>query len=219
MIRAEKTMPTDLDPRNVVSWYGTRSPRSGTGMIRLGEALMATGRRDEGATLIRKGWIDYNFSPFDENQIVAAHGDLLSPADQKARLDRLLARDDTAGANRQLRRVDSATQRVANVRLKIKAGTSNATVKALVASLPESARNAPELVFEEARALRRPGDDETAWALMASAPSNKEGLVLPERWAVERGIMARDAMKVGKRDLAYQLASAPALDADSGAAF
>jgi len=219
MIRAEKAMPTDLDPRDVVSWYGTRSPRSGSGMIRLGEALMATGRRDEGAALIRKGWIDYNFSPFDENQIVAAHGDLIGPADQKARLDRLLARDDTVGANRQLRRVDAATQRVAAVRLKIKAGTSNATVKALVASLPDSARNDPELTFEEARALRRRGDDETAWALMASAPSNKEGLVLPERWAVERGIMARDAMKVGKRDLAYQLASAPALDADSGAAF
>ncbi len=196
-IRAEKTMPTDLDPRNVVSWYGTRSPRSGTGMIRL----------------------DYNFSPFDENQIVAAHGDLLSPADQKARLDRLLAREDTAGANRQLRRVDSATQRVANVRLKIKAGASNATVKALVASLPESARNDPELVFEEARALRRRGDDETAWALMANAPANKEDLVLPERWAAERGIIARDALKAGKPELAYRFASAPALDADSGAPF
>ena len=218
-IRAEKAMPIDLDPRNVVSWYGNRTPRSGTGMIRLGEALMATARRDEGAALIRKAWIDYNFSPFDENQIVAAHGDLLSPADQKARLDRLLAREDTVGANRQLRRVDSATQRVANVRLKIKAGASNATVKALVASLPESARSDPELVFDAARTLRRRGDDETAWALMATAPSNKEDLVLPERWAAERGIMARDALKARKPDLAYQLASLPALDADSGASF
>src|SRR5258707_9773761 len=113
-------------------------------MIRLGEALMATGRRDEGATLIRKGWIDYNFSPFDENQIVSAHGDLLGPAEQKARLDRLLARDDTAGANRQLRRVDAAAQRIANVRLKIKAGASTASVKALLASLPDSARDDPE---------------------------------------------------------------------------
>jgi soluble lytic murein transglycosylase len=55
--------------------------------------------------------------------------------------------------------------------------------------------------------------------LMASAPSNKEALVLPDRWAIERGIMARDALKAGKRDFAYQLASAPALDADSGTAF
>src|ERR1700682_6454478 len=177
---------------------------------------MAAGKRDEGSALIRKGWIDYNFSPFDENQIVASHGDLIGPADQKARLDRLLAREDTAGANRQLRRVDAATQRVANVRLKVKAGGSSASVKALVASLPESARNDPELVFEEARALRRRSDDAAAWALMASAPANKEDLVLPERWAAERGIMARDALKAGKADLAYQLASAPALDADSG---
>jgi soluble lytic murein transglycosylase len=218
-IRAEKSMPADLDPKTVISWYANRSPRSGTGIIRLGEALIATGRRDEGAALIRKAWTDYNFSPFDENQIAAAHGDLLGPAEQKARLDRLLAREDTAGANRQLRRVDAATQRVANVRLKIKAGASNATVKALIASLPESARTDPELVFDAARTLRRRGDDETAWALMATAPSNKEDLVLPERWVVERGIMARDALTARKPDLAYQLASAPALDADSGASF
>ena len=218
-IRAERAMPSDLDPREIVSWYGNRSPHSGTGMIRLGGALMATGKRDEGAALIRKGWIDYNFSPFDENQIVAAHGDLISAADQKARLDRLLARDDAAGANRQMRRVDAAAQRAANVRLKIKAGGSSASVKALVASLPESARNDPELVFEAARALRRRGDDAAAWALMANTPTNKGDLVLPELWAAERGIMARDALKAGKPDLAYQFASTPALDADSGTAF
>ena len=115
---------------------------------------MGTGRREDGAALIRKGWIDYNFSPFDENQLVTAHGDLLGPAEQKARLDRLLARDDTVGANRQLRRVDAAAQRIATVRLKIKAGTSSANVKALVASLPDSLRNDPELVFEAARSAR-----------------------------------------------------------------
>jgi soluble lytic murein transglycosylase len=218
-IRAERAMPADLDPRDIVAWYGNRSPHSGTGMIRLGEALMATGKRDEGAALIRKGWIDYNFSPFDENQVVAAHGDLIGPVDHKARLDRLLARDDTAGATRQMRRVDAATQRVANVRLKIKAAGSSAGIKTLVASLPESARSDPELVFEAARALRRRGDDAAAWALMANTPTNKEDLVLPELWAAERGIMARDALKTGKPDLAYQFASKPALDADSGTAF
>ena len=98
--------------------------------------------------------------------------DLIGPAEQKARLDRLLARDDSVGANRQLRRVDAAAQRIATVRLKIKAGTSSANVKALVASLPDSLRNDPELVFEAARALRRRGEDEAAWALMANAPSS-----------------------------------------------
>jgi soluble lytic murein transglycosylase len=218
-IRAERAMPADLDPREVVAWYGNRSPHSGTGMIRLGEALMASGKRDEGAALIRKGWIDYNFSPFDENQVVAAHGDLIGPADHKARLDRLLARDDAAGATRQMRRVDAATQRIANVRLKIKAGGSSAGIKALIASLPESACNDPELVLETARALRRRGEDAAAWALMANTPTNKEDLVLPELWAAERGIMARDALKAGKPDMAYQFASRPALDADSGTAF
>src|SRR2546423_7325229 len=144
---------------------------------------------------------------------------LSMPAGQEAGLVRLQSRHNPLGANRQLPRVDAAAQRIATVRLKIKAGTSTANVKALVASLPDSARSDPELVFEAARALRRRGEDEAAWALMANAPSNKEDLVLPERWAAERGIMARDALKAGKAELAYQFASTPALDADAGATF
>ena len=53
VIRAEKAMPPDYAPAQVIAWYGTRLPLSGTGMIRLGEALMQTGRSADGAALIK----------------------------------------------------------------------------------------------------------------------------------------------------------------------
>ena len=216
-IRAEKTMPAEFDSNAVIGWYANRAPLSGLGMIRLGTALMETGKRAEGEALIRKAWIERTFTPADENDIVAAHDDVLGPPEQKARLLRLLANDDIGGARRQMQRVDAATQRLANGLLKIKA--SPATAKAVLASFPESARNDPELLFEAARALRRRGQDEDAWALMTKAPVDKDALVLAERWSVERQIMARDALRAGQPDLAYQFASAPALDADVGATF
>lgn len=218
-IRAEKAMPDDMEPSEVIRWYGNRAPLSGTGTIRLGAALMAVGRRQEGAELIRKGWVEYTFSPYDENQICSTYESILGPAEQKARLDQLLAREDSGGATRQLRRVDAETQRLANARLKIKASPSVATVKSVLASLPQSALSDTELMFDAARALRRREQDEDAWALMAKAPSNKDILVLPERWSVERSIMARDALRAGKLELAYQFASTPALDSASGTTF
>jgi soluble lytic murein transglycosylase len=215
-IRAEKTMP-DLDPKDVIAWYANRPPLSGIGMIRLGDALMQSGQNAEGAALIRKAWIEYTYSPFDENEIVAAHGNVLGAAEQKARLDHLLARDDIGGAKRQMLRVDAETQRLANARLKIKA--SPATVKTVLASLPQSAQANPEFLLDVARALRKRGEDEQAWVVMEKAPSNKSALAIAERWSAERQIMARDALKAGKLDLAYRFASTPQLDPSAGATF
>src|SRR4029078_6251761 len=44
---AEKTMRVE-DPRQVIAWYGTQTPQTARGKIRLGEALMATGEQDRG---------------------------------------------------------------------------------------------------------------------------------------------------------------------------
>ncbi len=74
-------------------------------------------------------------------------------------------------------------------------------------------------MFDVARALRRHGDDDDAWVVMEKAPTDKQSLVFPERWSVERQIMARDALKVADVDLAYRFAAAPVLDSSSGATF
>ena len=210
-------MPAELDPRDVIAWYANHPPLSGVGNIRLGAALMDMGKRTEGAALMRKGWIDFTFSPFDEKVIVAAHGDVLGGPEHKARLLKLLGHDDIGGAKRQMQRVDSDTRRLANALLQIKA--SPATAKQVLASFPDSARNAPELLFEAARALRRRNQDEAAWELMAQAPTDKQDMAVAERWSAERQIMARDALKAGRLELAYQLASTPALGPESGSAF
>jgi soluble lytic murein transglycosylase len=215
--RAERTMPDDLDPRDVIAWFNAHPPVSGMGNVRLGAALMDTGKRAEGVALIRKGWFEFTFSPFDENRIAGTYANVIGPAEHRTRLLKQIARDDLGGAKRQMLRVDADTRRLANALIQLKA--SPATVKPLLASLPESIRNDPELMFEAARALRRRNQDQDAWALMAKTPERKDAMAAPERWSVERQIMARDALKTGKNELAYQLASTPALDADAGTTF
>lgn len=217
LIRAEKAMPGELDPAQVIAWYGNRAPLSGPGMIHLGEAQMSAGRIADGIALIRRGWIEFTYAPFDESNVEAAHGDILTPDVEKLRLDHLLARGDVGGARRQLARVSAAQRRLANARLEIQANPAN--VKTVLAGLPLAARADPEFMFDVARGLRRHGDDDQAWVVMEKAPTDKNALVLPERWSTERQIMARDALKAGDVDLAYRFASAPVLDSSSGAPF
>jgi soluble lytic murein transglycosylase len=216
LMRAEKAMPY-LTPAQVIAWYGSRKPLSGPGTVHLGEALLASGRTAEGAAMIQRAWIQFNWSPPEESNLLAAHGDLLGPEVQKARLDYLLAHDDTAGAKHQLSRVGAAEQRLANARLQIKANPAN--VKTILAGLPESQQADSEFMFDVSRALRRHGDDDDAWVVMEKAPVDKSQLVMPERWSAERQIMARDAMKNADFDLAYRFASQPELDSSSGASF
>lgn len=217
MVRAEKTMPADLNPAQVIAWYGNRKPLSGLGMIHLGEALMSTGRVGDGVAFIKLAWIEFTYAPFDENNIVAAHGDILTPEVQKLRLDHLLARGDAGGAKRQLARVGAAERRLATARLEIQANP--ASVKSVLAKLPVSDQADPEFMLDVAKALRRRGDDDEAWVVMEKAPTEANALVLPERWSAERQIMARDALKSGDVNLAYRFASAPVLDSSAGGTF
>lgn len=216
VIRAEKTMP-DLEPGQVIAWYGNRTPLSGIGMAHLGEALLHTGRRAEGIALIQRAWIEFTYSPSDESSIMSAHGDVLTADIQKARLDHLLAHGDVGGAKRQLPRVSVAVRRLATARLQIQANP--ASVTAVLAGLPVSEQADPEFMLDVAKALRRRGDDDEAWVVMEKAPAAKEALTMPERWSAERQIMARDALKIGDIDLAYRFASAPALDPAAGVTF
>lgn len=214
LARAEQAMPGGLDPHQVIGWFGAHAPKTGQGAVRYGEALIAVGKREEGIAAIRDAWIRFSFTPAEETLILRDHGDVLTQADQRARLLQFLSKNDLAAAKRQMARVDSQTERVADARLKLKANPSLAG--RLLSGLDPSLHNDPGLVLDRARALRRSGSDEEAWATLMAAPTTQDAFVGPAQWWTERHIMARDALKAGKPQLAYQLVSAHGVD--SGAA-
>lgn len=200
LARAEKTMPVGMNPRTILDWFTAHPPVSGYGMVRQGEALVATGKREDGAALIRKGWIDGDFDLNDEGAILGRDAEFLGPQTQAERLDRLLWSDDNAGARRQLTRASGEARDLGEARLKLK--TNMGRADAVVASLPPSLRNNPAIIYEHAHALRRAGRDQDAWAVMARAPAT---VPHPERWWNERHIMARDALKAGSYRRAYEI--------------
>jgi peptidoglycan lytic transglycosylase len=204
IIRAERDMPAPLSPKQVIQWYSDRTPSTGIGMVRLGEALLATGKTKEGRALIRRAWIEDELSNADEKDLLRKHADLLDARTEKERLDHILAHDDLAGARRQMRRLDKDMQRLVEARLRLK--TTRTPVWRISESVPESLRKDPELLFEEAQTLRRRGEDDDAWKYMLEAPTDPAKLTIPDHWWNERHIMARDALTAGKYDIAYRLA-------------
>jgi soluble lytic murein transglycosylase len=204
--RAEAALPTDpslggMSPAQVVAWFGSKTPNSSIGKIRLGEALVATGDKTRGALLIRQGWADGSFAPDVELAIVQKDAALLTAADDRARLDTLLWRGETSAARRVMARVDAATAEIANARIALTSGLPKA--EAVVSTLRDTSD--PGLLFDWSRQLRIADRDGEAHALLLRIPA--AGMVREHaaRWWAESSIQARDALTAGDPRLALRI--------------
>ncbi|MDE2465173.1 MAG: hypothetical protein KGO02_15870, partial [Alphaproteobacteria bacterium] len=203
--RAEHAMPAGMSAHQVLAWFGNRSPQTGIGMVRLGEALMATGASAQGRRLIRKGWIEGAFTPDEERQVLAQCRTILTESVQRARLNFLIWHNDIAAARRQLHRVSRKEQRIAVVRLAFQ--TAPGVGERLFYRLPRAWRSNPGLLLGHARALRARGD-KTALP-DALLRSNLRDLVRidPSAWWDNLALAARESMEIHRYRLAYRLAA------------
>src|SRR5580704_7435820 len=115
--RAEAAITPDMGKDQLLQWFGTRTPASPLGRVRLGEALVASGDKTRGGAMIRQGWSEGSFDDFTEAGILSADATYLTPEADRARLDGLLWRNEIPAVRRQMARVDAKTKAVAEARL------------------------------------------------------------------------------------------------------
>jgi soluble lytic murein transglycosylase len=139
-------------------------------------------------------------------------GKLLTEADHKWRLDRLLLDDPRWSNDRSdravvVRRVipllSKAEQQKAQARLAVFLRAGNA--QKLMNALPSKTEGDWGLAFQRAQMLRRANKDAEAWKLLLTAPTDAEQIVVPDAWWIERRTSAYEALKAGKAKLAYDL--------------
>ena len=205
LARAEAAMDPTMAPQAVIAWFGDRDPQTGIGLVRLGEARIATGWVQEGHALVQRGWIAGNFRPDQELAIVQKDGAFLTPDVDRARLTSLISRDDTTAAERELSRVTDDVQALGRARLALR--TSRANGERLAAALPVSVAGDPDLLFDRARAARRAGDNGTAASLL-QRPALKSFIAAhPTRWWNEANLVVRAQLAAGEPSSAYAVVS------------
>ena len=203
--RAEHAMAESMAPGAVLTWFGDRKPITGIGKVRLGEALIATGKREDGRELVRDAWIEDSFEPTEELAIIRSHGDILTPDVDRQRLDHLLWRNDLTAARREMSRVQADSQRVAQVRMALR--TNPRAGEQMIDALPQTLRNDPGLIFDQARMLRRAGGGAEVPALLVRTPTREMAKIDPDNWWGELNLAAREAMEGGNYSTAYRLVS------------
>jgi len=199
--RAEEKLPAALASEEVLAWFDRYPPITADGLIRRATALIATGKTTAGRAAIRRTWIEGDFGKAQEQHVYRQFRKILTAADHRARLDRLIWEDRYWPAHRMLWRVDAATRALAEARLALMRAEPG--VDRAIQRVPAELRNDPGLIYERLRWRRKKGRYESARELLDDLPPDP---LHPRKWWVEREILARRALADGFITDAYRIA-------------
>jgi soluble lytic murein transglycosylase len=227
--RAEEALfASQAAPREIKAFFAGTPPRTAVGYAALAGALLSDKEQEKAKALAQRAWIDLDVPASLEPAFLARVGSLLSEADHKHRLDRLLLNDSRWTAERTeraavIRRtialLSEAEKKKAQARLAVFLRAKNSTQ--LLAKLPAQDKGDWGLAVQRAQALRRQKKEAEAWKVLLEGPQ-PELPVKSDGWWEERRANAYAALRMGKPKTAYQLVQDPgalSINAAKDAAF
>jgi soluble lytic murein transglycosylase len=199
------------DDATVWAWFENESPVSAKGRFALARAMLARGDRANAERVVREAWRNDAMSEDTENAALDQFGALLTPGDQKARMDLLLYGSEQEAALRAAKRLGS--DEVALARARIATYRKAPNTRALLEAVPRELHGDPGYIFSRIQLLRREEKFAEAAQLMLSAPKNPDRLYNVDEWWVERRLLSRKMLDVGENRTAYLIARDAALPA------
>jgi len=199
------------DDATVWAWFENESPLSAKGRFSLAKAMIGRGDRANAERLVREAWRNDTMSEDTENTALDLFGALLTPGDQKARMDLMLYGSEQEAALRAAKRLGSSEVALAKARIASYRKASNA--RALLEAVPSELRGDPGYIFSRIQLLRREEKFPEAAQLMLSAPKDPGRLYNLDEWWVERRLLSRKMLDVGEHRTAYLIARDAALPA------
>ncbi|MBO6782380.1 MAG: lytic transglycosylase domain-containing protein, partial [Alphaproteobacteria bacterium] len=200
---AERAIDHTSDASDVVEFFATRPPLSGSGAIAHLDALKKLGRTDAIPHLAQAYWVNLNFNPGDEHLFLQHHGRQLDERTHIERLDRLIWDRVYKSAERMIKRVDAGEAAKAKARIAL-AKRANG-VDSAIARVPAGLRDDPELAYERLQWRRAKDRDAAAAEILETYPGSERPR--PGLWAKEARILARRAIDDGHYSEAARLAA------------
>jgi soluble lytic murein transglycosylase len=197
------------DDATVWAWFANDSPLSAKGRFSLARAMIARGDRANAERLVREAWRNDSMSDDTESTALDLFGALLTPGDQKARMDLMLYGSEQDAALRAAKRLGGGQVVLAKARMAAYRKASN--TKALLDAVPRDLQGDPGYIFSKIQLLRREEKFAEAAQLMLSAPKDPARLYNLDEWWIERRLLSRKMLDVGEHRTAYLIARDAAL--------
>ena len=211
---AEQKLSTDkISPKKIINWFGVDEPLSGYGMLVLGESFIQTGDNEKGIALIKRGWITAELSRASMKSLSKKYRKYLNSKDYVNRADYLAWENKYWDLKRMLPYLPKDYQLLYTARQILMSKSYG--VDQAIKNVPQKFKNDAGLNHDRLKWRRKRGRIDSSLEILSSIKNNKDYLVRPDKWWVERAIMTRALIYKNKYETAYKVASQHSLDKGS----
>ena len=208
---AEQKLSTDkISPKKIINWFGVDEPLSGYGMLVLGESFIQTGDNEKGIALIKRGWITAELSRASMKSLSKKYRKYLDSKDYINRADYLAWENKYWDLKRMLPYLPKDYQLLYTARQILMSKSYG--VDQAIKNVPQKFKNDAGLNHDRLKWRRKRGRIDSSLEILSSIKNNKDYLVRPDKWWVERAIMTRALIYKNKYETAYKVASEHSLD-------
>jgi len=198
-----------ISPKKIVSWFNENEPFSGYGKMILGESLISLGSSSQGLKLIKEGWITAELSKSDLKYFRKKYKKYLNLEDYIRRADYLAWENKYWDLKRMLRYLPKDYQLLYTARQLLMSKSYG--VDSAISKVPKKFKNDAGLNYDRLKWRRKRGRLDSSLEILLKVKNTKEYLVRPDKWWLERSIIARSLIYKKKYTTAYKITSNHAL--------
>ena len=184
-------------PKEIVGWFNKNQPKSGFGEMILGETLIKLGNKEKGVNLIKKGFIRADLSRSDLKLFRKKFKKYLSTEDYIKRADYLAWENKYWDLKRMLRYLPKDYKYLYTARQLLMSKSYG--VDTAIKRVPKKLKKNPGLNYDRLKWRRKRGRIDSSLEILLSIKNNKEYMVRPDKWWVERSILAGDDLQAIQR--------------------
>ena len=187
-----------MSPKKIIKYFEVEKPLSGFGEMILGESYISTGETEKGINLIKKGWITADLSKAELRSFRNKYKKYLTKEDYIKRADNLAWENKYWDLKRMLVYLPKDQRLLYNARQLLMSksyGVDNA-----ISQVPSSLKNDAGLNYDRLKWRRKRGRIDSSLEILLNIDNNKEYMIRPDKWWVERSIIARSNEKLGNND-------------------
>ena len=208
---SEKKLSTkNLSPKKIIKMFEEKEPLSGFGEMILGESLINEGNIAGGINLIKKGWIRAELNKNELRAYKRKFNKYLNSEDHIKRADYLAWENKYWDLKRMLRYLPKDYQALYNARQLLMSrsyGVDNA-----ISKIPEKFKDDPGLNYDRLKWRRKRGRVDSSLEILLKIKNNKNYLIRPEKWWIERSIIARSLIYKKRYQTSYEIVNNHSLD-------
>lgn len=200
-------------PQTVVKAFDGSQPLTFEGVVILARSYVALGNTKAALSVLSPFWRTEKLEARDEAAVISEFGAIIPAADHRFRMERMFYADRENSALRVA--ALAGAQPLADAWAAASRG-DKITAK-LLKAVPVEQRSAGYF-FAQAEYLRKQRKFADAAAVVMKAPTDRDALVDPDAWWVERRVLSRALVDQGDWKTAYKIVAAHAAESSASAA-